>query len=237
MSSKIILNAVAKKVLNHNQQKLIPLLEDFSTTHFLAGGTAVALYLWHRESIDFDFFGREKQWTFADFVYRIREYGFDVSDEDKARFAGAEFEPQDEIHVTISQVRVSLINFFRTLYSYQHIEIEGKDTILGGLRIASLEELATMKLYAMITRKKWKDAVDLYFLLHHLNTHLDTLLELAEEKYFIQIFNRLAVLEQLISMDWDKTESVHYLIDNPPSDKTVESYLKDEALEILKKLS
>lgn len=167
-------------------------------------------------------------------MYRVRKYGFDVSNDDKTRFAGAEFEPQDEIHVTISQVRVSLINFFRTLYTYQHIEIEGKNTILRGLRIASLEELAVMKLYAMITRKKWKDAVDLYFLLHHLDTDLNTLLSLAEEKYFIRIFNRLAVLEQLISMDWDKTEAVYYLVDHPPIDSEVESYLKDEALKILK---
>lgn len=36
MSPKIVLDATAKKVLNHDQQELIPLLEDFSKTHFLA---------------------------------------------------------------------------------------------------------------------------------------------------------------------------------------------------------
>jgi hypothetical protein len=39
-----------------------------------------------------------------------------------------------------------------------------------------------MKLFAMISRKKWKDAVDLYFLVKTLNTNLEELLEIAEKK-------------------------------------------------------
>ena len=85
----------------------------------------------------------------------------------------------------------------------------------------------------MITRKKWKDAVDLYFLLHHTGVSLSDALTLAEEKYFIRIWNRSAILEQLISMDWDTTESVHYLIDTPPTDIIVSEWLRDEAMRAL----
>ena len=233
MNTPIVFDENAKKVLSKEQQKLSPLLEDFSRTHFLAGGTAVALWLWHRESIDFDFFSRSDQGTFATFTQRIGQYGFDVSESDKERFAGAEFETQDEIHVSIAWVRVSVIDFFRTLYTYQEIRIQWDTHILGGLRIANLEELTAMKLFAMITRKKWKDAVDLYFLLHHTWVSLSDALTLAEEKYFIRIWNRSAILEQLVSMDWDTTESVHYLTDTPPTDTLVSEWLRDEAMKVL----
>ena len=90
-----------------------------------------------------------------------------------------------------------------------------------------------MKLYAMITRKKWKDAVDLYFLLHHQNITLKEALYRAEHEFYIRIFNPLAVLEQLISMDWDMTESVSYIIDTPPTDEMVSYFLRDRAIEVL----
>lgn len=90
-----------------------------------------------------------------------------------------------------------------------------------------------MKLYAMITRKKWKDAVDLYFLLHHQNITLTEALYIAEHEFYIRIFNPLAVLEQLISMDWDMTESVSYIIDTPPTDEMVAHFLRDRAIEVL----
>ncbi len=94
-----------------------------------------------------------------------------------------------------------------------------------------------MKLYAMITRKKWKDAVDLYFLLRHQEISLDRALEIAETKYYIKIFNQLAILEQLISMDWDMTEAVTYLIDSPPSDSEISEYLRNEGLRIMSQKS
>ena len=90
-----------------------------------------------------------------------------------------------------------------------------------------------MKLYAMITRKKWKDAVDVYFLLHHLSIPLEETLTLAAKKYYIRIFNPLAVLEQLIAMDWDMSEAVNYLIENSPSDLSVAEWLRDEAIRVL----
>ena len=116
---------------------------------------------------------------------------------------------------------------------YQEICITGEDIILNALSIASPIELLCMKLYAMITRKKWKDAVDVYFLLHHLSIPLEEALTLAAKKYYIRIFNPLAVLEQLIAMDWDMSEAVNYLIENPPSDLSVAEWLRDEAIRVL----
>jgi hypothetical protein len=84
----------------------------------------------------------------------------------------------------------------------------------------------------MISRRKWKDAVDIYFLMKHMQISLATLLMIAETQYFIGIWNRDAILEQLISMDWDTTEAVYYLIDSPPTDEEIMVSLKDMALKI-----
>jgi hypothetical protein len=46
----------ACEVLSLEQRKLIPLLQEFSKTHILVGGTAISLQLQHRTSIDFDLF-------------------------------------------------------------------------------------------------------------------------------------------------------------------------------------
>lgn len=45
-----------KEILSENQTKLLPLVKSFSPDFGLAGGTAIALYLGHRRSIDFDLF-------------------------------------------------------------------------------------------------------------------------------------------------------------------------------------
>lgn len=45
-----------KKILNDNQQKLLPLIKEFKREYYLVGGTTIALYLGHRRSVDFDLF-------------------------------------------------------------------------------------------------------------------------------------------------------------------------------------
>ena len=45
-----------KEILTGDQSKLLPLVKIFSKDFGLVGGTAIGLYLGHRESIDFDLF-------------------------------------------------------------------------------------------------------------------------------------------------------------------------------------
>jgi len=45
-----------KEILTKKQIKLLPLLKSFSKDFGLVGGTAVALHIGHRRSIDFDLF-------------------------------------------------------------------------------------------------------------------------------------------------------------------------------------
>ena len=45
-----------EEILNGDQQKLLPLMAQFRREYYLVGGTAIALHLGHRRSIDFDMF-------------------------------------------------------------------------------------------------------------------------------------------------------------------------------------
>jgi hypothetical protein len=45
-----------KEIFNQNQIQLLPLVKQFKREFYLAGGTAIALYIGHRRSIDFDLF-------------------------------------------------------------------------------------------------------------------------------------------------------------------------------------
>ena len=43
-------------IFDNNRKELLPLLKEFKNEFYLAGGTALALQLGHRISVDFDFF-------------------------------------------------------------------------------------------------------------------------------------------------------------------------------------
>ena len=44
------------EILNDKQMQLLPLMAQFRREYYLVGGTAIALYIGHRRSIDFDLF-------------------------------------------------------------------------------------------------------------------------------------------------------------------------------------
>ena len=64
-------------ILANDQRKLLPLLKQFSGKFFLAGGTAIALQIGHRKSIDFDLFTRDEL-GIRSIVNQINRAGFDI---------------------------------------------------------------------------------------------------------------------------------------------------------------
>lgn len=45
-----------EEILNAAQQSLLPLMSQFRREYYLVGGTAIALHIGHRRSVDFDMF-------------------------------------------------------------------------------------------------------------------------------------------------------------------------------------
>ena len=231
---EIIFDDVAKQVLTKNQQKLKLLLEYFSQVAFLWWWTAIALQLWHRKSIDFDFFTDNILYSYFDFEKIVTSFWLEIDKESRELYRWIEQEKQDEIHVKINWVNFTIFNFYRTLYKDQKINILWNSYILNWLKTASLEELVCMKLYTMMTRNKWKDAVDLYFILKNKNYLLENLFKLSK-KYFVWIFREDIVMETILAWDWDTSEKVEYILKDFPKDEEIIDFLKQEIINIMNK--
>ena len=129
----------------------------------LAGGTALALQLGHRKSIDLDLFG---------------EIDFENIDKPKAfsRFKKViQLKKSKNINIfSIDDVKVDFVN-----YSYPWLQ---NQLLIDGIRLAGIEDIAAMKLAAITGRGSRKDFIDLFFLLQKYT--LKQLLRFYNKKYF-----------------------------------------------------
>lgn len=110
----------------------------------IVGGTAIALHLGHRKSVDIDFFTYEKV-NKKEILLALREM-----------FPGTEFYiTQHSISAEINGVKVEFFDEWQTPF-------REKPVIAEDLRLASLPDLAAFKLDAIIGRREKKDYIDLY---------------------------------------------------------------------------
>ncbi|MEI6240244.1 MAG: nucleotidyl transferase AbiEii/AbiGii toxin family protein [Planctomycetia bacterium] len=111
----------------------------------LAGGTAVAIHLGHRQSIDFDWFTRNFPFEAAELSGVLHEQEVDFQVTSLARRT---------VHGESAGVRVSFLEFrvplLQPLVSWPEF----------GCRLAALDDLAAMKLLAVSQRGTKKDFVD-----------------------------------------------------------------------------
>ncbi|RME89001.1 MAG: hypothetical protein D6770_05620 [Anaerolineae bacterium] len=112
---------------------------------YLAGGTAVALHLGHRFSFDLDFFS-EKHFNVDEVLTTLKSLG-----EVKTFQATA-----DTFNGELNGVRIS---FF--LYPYPVLDAF---SLFSGVQIATLRDLAAMKVDAITRRGTKRDFIDLYFI-------------------------------------------------------------------------
>lgn len=233
---KVIFNEIWEKVLSKEQKYLVTILEEFSDTHFLAWGTAIALYLWHRKSIDYDLFSFWPQWDIEYFLFRIKKTWLKIDQEDEkelnARWLSWDREKHHEYIIHIWWVRLHFIDIYRKLYDDQKVNLNPNKYIQNWIKTVSLEELACMKSFAMMYRAKWKDAVDMYFIIK------ETWLDLSEIlKNTANIFEWMYKIENTLSTiiddKWDKTEKVEFIWWKQITDKEITDFLTNEAKKIL----
>ena len=97
-------------------------------------------------------------------------------------------------------------------------------------RQTELLQLAAMKAYALGRRSKWKDYVDLYFLLRDHFTIAD--ITACATQLFGELFSEKMFRSQLCYFDdIDYTEAVDWLIHNPPSDNDIKQALTEIAVQ------
>ncbi len=202
-----------KEVLTSQQIDILPLLEIFSKDYFLVGGTAIALHIGHRRSIDFDLF------TPHDIK---RQQIRNIIEKQNYPIGNILFEDFEQIHLVVNFVKLT---FFKYQYDLPHDEVFGNI-----ISIPNLLDLAAMKAYALGGRGKWKDYVDLYFILKD-HFSLEEISNRAKQLYK-SFFNAKLFREQLAYYtDIDYSESVDYLVSSPPTDKMIKNFLMDIAIE------
>lgn len=198
------------EILSHEQQALLPWVKQFKHEFYLVGGTAISLYLGHRKSIDFDLF-KSKSVVPSKYMKAVRESGFAYS---------VLFRDTDQIHFLVNGVKVT---FFQYPYA-----IDAKQDVEGVFRLPTLLDLAAMKAFALGRRSKWKDYVDLYFLLkeHYSIEQISTrAAEVFGEEFSEKLFRaQLCYFEGV-----DYTEEVDWLIPNPPTIEDIQEDLTNIA--------
>jgi hypothetical protein len=200
-----------KEILSLKQVELLPLVRQFKREFYLVGGTAIALYIGHRRSIDFDLFKYTSLHPKA-IIAKVSSTGLVYSITRRV---------SEQLNMTVNEVKFT---FFE--YPFQ---LEAKINFEDFLRMPTLLDLAAMKAYALGRRSKWKDYVDFYFLLKF---HF-TIEQISERaiKIFDQLFSPKLFRAQLsYFQDINYIEPVEYLVAVPSEDE-IKQFLIDKALD------
>jgi hypothetical protein len=201
------------EILSEKQQELLDFIAQYKRSFYLVGGTAIALHIGHRRSIDFDLF------TYT----RLNKSRI------KAKLLHIPYKTQiifediDQLHYKINEVKVT---FFNYPYPVEH-PVKWNNII----SMPSLLSLGAMKAFALGRRSKWKDYVDLFFLI----TRFFSIKEIANEaeKIFTSQFSEKLFREQLaFHKDIDYSEEVEYVVTNPPTPDEIRYTLIEKATDI-----
>lgn len=169
------------EILTKEQEKLLPLLSKFSNRFGLVGGTAVALQIGHRESIDFDMFSLEEFDT-----HQIK------------RKAKAMYSIGKTVRDEVGQYTFFIGEVQLTFFHYPY-PINFSKQLNDIINMPDLLTLAAMKVFALGRRAKWKDYVDLYFIIKDFH-NLDEIINKALN-IFGNEFNEKIIREQLSYFD------------------------------------
>lgn len=201
-----------KEILSEEQEGLLPLVKEFHEDFFLVGGTAIALHLGHRRSIDFDLF------TFDDFsIEKIHRKILRHT-----KIENVFIKEEGEYTISVHGVKLTFLTYPYHISPLLRFE---KD-----IRLPNLLTLAAMKAFALGRRAKWKDYVDLYFILRDRYTLED--ITKKGKKIFGGEFNERIFREALgYFKDVNYDEKVIFMKGFEVSDKEVQKTLLKFSLE------
>lgn len=200
-------------VLNPEQAEILPYFRTFRRKYYLVGGTAIALHLGHRRSIDFDLF-TPTPLVKSRLKIKLREWPFSQV---------PLFEDIDQYHLMVNQVKVTFMHF---PFVIEH-PLELKDI----LTVPSLLTLASMKAFALGRRAKWKDYVDLYFILRD-HYSIDEISTSCNTIFGNQYAEKLFRQQLAYHEDIDFSEPVDFIEKEIP-EKEIKEFLVEKAIRFI----
>lgn len=162
----------------------------------LVGGTALALQIGHRKSIDLDIFGNIRLES-LELMQELQTYGT----------LSIRSASQRIHHLMLRGVQLDIVQ-----YDYPWLDAP---VVADGLRLASIRDIAAMKLAAITNRSTRKDFIDLAFLLDRFD--LPQILELYKQKF--KDGEAFMVLKSLVFFDDAEDDPMPYMLQ--PIDWTV----------------
>jgi predicted nucleotidyltransferase component of viral defense system len=136
--------------------------KEYLNSFVLVGGTALALQLGNRESIDLDLFSTDDFSSNEVLSSLLNDYQIVVNNQ-------------------LTQTLISTINHVKVDFIKFHYQFIRPFVVIENIRMASVEDIAAMKLDAITGRGSKKDFYDLFFLLQQFS--IDDLFSFYIEKY------------------------------------------------------
>ena len=202
-----------KEALTKEASEIFPELSNFKG-FYLVGGTALALQIGHRVSVDFDLFSQKE--LPPRLLAKIKQmFG------------------KSAVSITYSapgQLNV-LLNGVKTTFFHYDYPVIDRTKSYKKVPIASIREIATMKAFAIGKRLSYKDYIDWYFLLKEKHVILSEVITHAKKK-FGGDFNDRLFLGQLVYLDDVATQKIDFLRDAVDR-RTVQNFLQRATREFM----
>src|SRR3989338_4174347 len=183
-----------EKAFTKQAAALFPYFAKFKG-FYLVGGTALALQIGHRLSVDFDFFSSQE--LPANLLAQVKQI-FPRSS------ISVTYSVPEQLNVLIDDIKTTFFRFefpvLDPLISYQDVPV------------ASIREIAAMKAFAVGRRLSYKDYVDWYFLLKEKYVDLENVIAFCQKK-FGNDFNDRLFLGQLVSFEDIPTQKIDFFGD------------------------
>jgi hypothetical protein len=200
------------EILTETQIKQLELLKMFKREFTLVGGTAIALQIGHRKSIDFDLFKMgtiNKQKIKAKF--HLNKIPFKLL-----------FENSDGLHLMVEDVKWTF--FYYPFPIYQELVSS------TNFKSPDLLTLSAMKAYALARRAKWKDYVDLHQLIKN-HYSISQISKKAKALFGDAFSEKLFRMQLTFFKDIDYSEPIDWLI-SPIEDQIIQKELISFATEL-----
>ncbi|MCD5396234.1 MAG: nucleotidyl transferase AbiEii/AbiGii toxin family protein [Candidatus Pacebacteria bacterium] len=199
-----------QEALKSEQKKIFEKLPNFPE-YYLAGGTALALQIGHRISIDFNLFSSDEiPENFPEKVEKIF---------------------QDLLEVKIVVRHSEQVSFMvgRTLLSFIKYPFPVILNLLEykKVKMLSVPEIGATKAYALGRRAIFKDYVDLFFIIRKRYSTLEEITNLAIKK-FKEKFEPRLFYEQLIYLEDVEEMPIEYLKKEKPTKKEIQKFFEKE---------
>ena len=180
---------------------------------YLAGGTAAALQMGHRISVDFDFF-TSKEFVPKEFSTALSKLGsFNEERADKGTVLG----------------KFKGISFSLFIYKYPLIFPAIKYL---SLNIADVRDIAAMKIDAIATRGAKRDFIDLYFICQS-GYQLEQLLDIYDKKYKNLAMTGMHIMKSLIYFDDAESDEIPKMLKKVEWSK-IKKYFENEVKKLQK---